>query len=402
MSYLEKPEWALFITCKVILSCFLHYSGIVLVSPGMNFLSAYYKALQSHVRPNYGLMQCIRVENFKKQISELVKRRSTDGKSPIKAIGLNKNTSKALGALPSFLPLLKALALEGININHRTVEKMSKLPKLSLLILLMENCYVSGKLETLTTLEELHLKSFNFDLASSRHVGKTILFPQTLKKLDIEGNTFPLGNSDNDFYHTIASAKLCTQLDSIKLSNRGDHIIPLLIVFPKVACLKKVSIGCPVTIIKSRNATPFANVIDVEIDWSAIKYLSQNMYKRDITTFLKKQTCIVFSLFLEFIHFENICITNYECKPCLFVKFPAGTQKTLVTLISKAIKNTDLAKRIQLTNPSSTTTQSISKTTTITKVVHEIELDDKPITRLLRMFENQTKITNLVGFHECC
>jgi len=86
----------------------------------------------------------------------------------------------------------------------------------------------------------------------------------------------------------------------------------------------------------------------------------------------------------------------------LFVKFPAGTQKTLVTLISKAIKNTDLAKRIQLTNPSSTTTQSISKTTTITKVVHEIELDDKPITRLLRMFENQTKITNLVGFHECC
>jgi len=218
--------------------------------------------------------------------------------------------------------------------------------------------------------------------------------------MGIQGNTLPLGNPVNDYHSTTASAKLCTQLDSIKISNRGDHSVPLQVEFPVVACLKKVSIECPVTIIISRNTHPFANVIDVSIDWRAIKHLSQNMYKRDMTTFLKEQTCLVFSLFLEFIHFENICINNYECKPCLFVKFPAGTQKTLVTLISKKIPNTKVAKRIQLTNPRSTTTQSISKTTTITKVVHEIELDGQnETTRLLIVFANQTKITNLAGFH---
>jgi len=118
-----------------------------------------------------------------------------------------------------------------------------------------------------------------------------------------------------------------------------------------------------------------------------------------MTTLFQEQMCLVFGL-LDFKHFENLCIDKYECKPCLFVKLPVGTRKTLVTLISNEIKTTKLAKKFKQLDDqdSSTTRQSISNETTIIEVVHEIKLDDQnPITRQLIMFKNQTKI-NLADY----
>jgi len=57
---------------------------------------------------------------------------------------------------------------------------MSELPKLKLLI--MENCEVSGNLQILTQIEELHFTSFNSNSPLSQHVGKTIMLCQTAKK----------------------------------------------------------------------------------------------------------------------------------------------------------------------------------------------------------------------------
>jgi len=363
-SHLKKPEWGLFIACKGIRRCYLDQAGIVLGSPGMNFLRDNYEALQYHVNPKWGLMQCIRMINLATQRHIQILDLNTlsiekHGNRRIKAIGLNKTTFETLDHLPSLLPLLNSLGLEGIHIDDQTVSKISKLLKLRLLIL--ESCEISEKFKNLTQIEELRLTSFNSDSSSPKHVSETIKFSRTLKKLVISEKNEQLEILDkNEYCPTTASAKLCTQLDCLELSNLGNHNVPLVIEFPRVPCLKTLKIiNSPVKIIQSGN--PFENVIDISIDWCAIKHLSRNMHRKDMTTFFKEQTCLLFSLLDDFKHFENLCIDNYECKPCLFVILPAGTQKTLVTLISKK-KTTKLAKKITLPNDQhSTTRQSISK-----------------------------------------
>jgi hypothetical protein len=384
MDYLKESECGLSITCKYTRSCYFRQADIVLGGPGMSFRNNY-EALQDHVKPKiYGPMLCIPISDSRKQrykqISELVKKRSECGRSPIKAIVLNKTTSEILDYLPSLLPFLTSLGLEGIHITDERVSQMSKLPKLSLVIL--EGCMVSGKLQNLTQLKELHLRTFHSKSPSSKHLGETIMFSPTLEILKPSG--------DNGLFCTRASAKLCTKLRHLDIFRGDNQGVPLIFEFPVVPCLETLKFNCPVTII--RRGKPFANVKNLEIDWCAIEHLSEHMYRSEIT--LKDQMCLLLSL-VDFTHLENLCITNYECKPCLFVKLPFGARKILVTLISKKIPNSKVAKKIQLTDPRSTTTQFISKTTTITKVVHEIQLNDQHrIKEQLRMFDNQKIIIN--------
>jgi len=265
-SRLKKPEWGLFITCTGIRRCYLDQAAIVFGSPGMYFLRGNYEALQDHVKPKLGLVQCIQMKKSKKQRHRQISKLNTlsiteHGNRPIKAIGLNKKTLETLDDLPSLLPLLNSLGLEGIHIDDQTVEKVSMLPNLTLLTL--KYCDVLGKLQNLTKVTELHLTSFNPDSSSSKHVDKTIKFSRTLKKLVISEKNEQLEILDKDEYCTTrASAKLCTQLDCLELSNLDNHGVPLMFEFPEVACLETLKIiNSPVKIIQSGN--PFENVIDI-------------------------------------------------------------------------------------------------------------------------------------------